>query len=296
MQTQLKTPYGKAKLYSASPEGQGSRGNIVVIPGFAETLTQNKRLVNSLAKQGYNASTYSQPRGRGSKEDRKRSPMVRAALIAGYIINKVDEPVDVVGHSMSAKVALIVAEAMPDKIGKVILLQPNGINSPQSLGQISKKSTMKNVDNLRNAGKIAASIGESKWSVIKLLVVGQAKATKLLAVNFNLAKAESIEAANDSLLSNAKKVRDLGKEVVVIGAQGDQFFDQQEVNATYGLAGHMNDGQTIAIDDLFPMSVMSNPEATHDASWMRPDETAIAIRAVLGHSALKAMNVHASQV
>jgi pimeloyl-ACP methyl ester carboxylesterase len=303
MQARQKSTFGKANLYSAQTTSGSSLGEILVVPGFSETITQNSRLVDSLAKQGFDATTFSQPRRRGNKANRKSRAIDRqAALVSGFVdqmaLGVENKKINLVAHSLGAAAVLRAAQLNPDKIGSITLLEPVGMTEPQGLGKIMKKSSKKNLRNQKNAETIAASMpGETRGSIKKLLTKSQIGATALMARNFRLATRESMEAAKYSINADAEAVTALGIPIHVIRAQSDELFPQEQADATYGLDGHMADGQTVAIDGLFSSySVMSDPEAGHDTSWLRPEATAIAVSNVLGHAALAAMNVHASQV
>jgi alpha-beta hydrolase superfamily lysophospholipase len=303
MKTQLKTPFGKANFYSVEASSDSSLGRILVVPGFSETITQSSRLVDSFAKQGFDATTFSQPRRRGNKANRKSTAIDRqAALVAGFVDQMTsgveNKKINLVAHSLGAAAVLRAAQLSPDKIESITLLEPVGMTEPQGLGKIMKKAGKKNLRNQKNAESIAVSIpGETKGSIKKLLTKSQIGATALVARNFRLATRESIEAAKYSINADAEAVTALGIPVHVIRAQSDELFPQEQADATYGLDGHMTDGQTVAVDGLFSSySVMSDPEAGHDTSWLRPEATAIAASNVLGHAALAAMNAHVSQV
>ena len=54
MKQVVTTSYGKAKVYRV-----GSGQMVMVVPGFSESITHNKELVDTLATQGYNV--YVQP-------------------------------------------------------------------------------------------------------------------------------------------------------------------------------------------------------------------------------------------
>lgn len=303
MKTRQKTPFGKANLYSVEARSGSSLGEILVVPGFSETITQNSRLVDSLAKQGFDATTFSQPRRRGNKAIRQSSAVDRqAALVTGFVDQMTGgvehKKINLVAHSLGAAAVLRAAQQMPDKISSIILLEPVGMTEPQGLGTIMKKSSKKNLRNQKNSEAIAASIpNETKSSIKKLLTKSQLGATALMARNIPLATRESLEAAKYSIDADAKAVASLGIPVHVIRAQADELFNQTQADATYGLDGYMTDGQTVPIDGLFASySVMADPEAGHDTSWLRPKATAIAVSNALGHAALKAMSAHAPSV
>ncbi len=112
MLQKFRTRFGKVNVYAAgNPKGN----RVLVVPGYSETITHNRKLVDELGKQGMFAATLSQPRKSGSRQGEKLDPLDRQAELLIDMLDKLKDGVKitVVGHSMGAVAVLKAAQARP---------------------------------------------------------------------------------------------------------------------------------------------------------------------------------------
>jgi alpha-beta hydrolase superfamily lysophospholipase len=279
-----RTPYGKAKIYSVgsqSPEAE----RVLVVPGYSETIAHSKKLVDALADEGFNASTFSQPRRAGQEVHRVKDPIQRQGnVILSLVETTVPEgaKIHAVAHSLGTAAVLRAAQEAPERFASITLMQPVGMVGQQSIGEMTgrvSKKVIKNqvgalhsqVPNSQPERGYAANVDkELAFRYLGRVVKAQLASSKVLATQPILAHKEAIAAGKYGIADDIAKVTELGIPVHMVTAHSDELFDGDKVHAGYeaGIAATS-------------YSTVADPEARHDTFWMQPRRTAGIVRQLI---------------
>ena len=252
----IKTPYGKVTVYQNGP-GKGK--HVIVIPGFSESITHNRELVDRLAGQGYDAFTFSQPR-RGTFVD----PIARQQAIVLELFKALlpaDQKVYAVAHSLGVAAALKAARLHPDKFTGLLLMQPSGIGERQTLLRLIRRVGKKTAKNHKN---VASTAGSAVYSVtIRQVLRAHATSTAYLIRNPLLALKEASAAVHYRIAEDIIEVQKLGIAVHIVLVRNDELFTM---------------GDALEYDNVLKLpgaySTLTHKEARHDTFWMHPEQTA----------------------
>lgn len=275
MESRLSTPLGTTRIHRARGDGHGELA--LVVPGYSETIAHSRSVVDALAREGYDAFTFSQPRkaGAGWRED----PIGRQADLVLRVVEAVvpeGEAVHAVAHSLGAAAALRAAPQAPDRFASVVLMQPIGLSGPQRLreqaARVAKKAAKNQVRALRGQDpgrsppRHYAATADTESTLRLFARVGGAQLVGLgvLFRQVGLALREASAAGSYDLAEDAAKARQLGIPVHVVKAHADELFDSERVDA----------GLRRVVDTVTSYSSVADPAACHDACWLQPTRSA----------------------
>lgn len=283
----VSTPYGNTNIYSAENRPSSKAERVLVVPGYSEGLKHNKGLVDALARRGYDAFTFNQPRRKGKVEDpiQRQGRVILSLLKANTPQEEKghqDEKIHAVGHSLAAAALLRAAIDAPEQFASITLLQPVGMVGEQSTlelaGRVNKKvarnqlSAIKGQDPDRKPkhGYRAVVDKESSLQFLTRVLHAQLVGGGVLVKQPALALREANSISGSKLrekydiTDDVAEVHKLGIPIHIVKAHGDELFDPDKVDATYeGIA-----------DSVDSFSSVADPKAGHDTSWMQPERTA----------------------
>ena len=250
----VNTPYGRATIYR-----QGSGEKVLIVPGFSESIAHNKELVDRLARKGYDAFTFSQPR-----RDANTNPLNRQRDIILSVLDSAmphSQQVDAVAHSFGAATLLSAAQANPKRFKSLLLMQPSGVGNRQSFFRLVWHIGVKSTKNHTDA--IKRRTAKDPYS-ITLRQVASAFATSMGIIGQNplLAFRETKVAIQHVIFDDILAIQELGIPVHSIMAYSDELFtikiylDSSQITE---LAGSYN--------NLF------DKQARHDTFWIHPEQT-----------------------
>lgn len=285
MEFRVPTPFGAARIYSTP--GVGDTDSVLVAPGYSETVTHSKSVVDALAREGFEAFTFSQPRkpGEGWPED----PIGRQADLVVRVVEAVvpqAATVHAVAHSLGAAAVLRAAPQVPERFATVILMQPIGLSGAQRLREqavrVGRKAAKNQIGALRRQdpqrpprrGYAAAVDTESAVGYFARVARAQLAGFGVLLRHVRLALREANAAGKYELADDVRKVRELGIPVHVVKAQGDELFDTALVD----------DGYERVVDAVTSYSSVADPHARHDACWLQPARSAQIVRQLVGEA------------
>lgn len=278
MKQRTPTPYGKAKVYSAeshSPEAE----RVLVVPGYSETLTHSRKLVDALAANGFDASTFSQPRraGKESSDPIQRQGNVVLSLVETTVPQ--GEKVHAVAHSLGSAAVLRAAQEAPERFASLTLMQPVGMvgeqSFPELLGRVGKKVSKNQAGALRSqdpqrqpkTGYAASADTESAIRYSTRVARSQVAGSGVLAKQPVLAIQEATAVGSYDIADDIAKVKELGIPVNIVKAHSDEMFDTDKVDMGYaGIA-----------DSVDSYSSVADRTARHDTFWLQPERTAAII-------------------
>lgn len=275
----LSTPYGKTKILHTQPQAPTGE-TVAVIPGFSESIRHNKPLVQSLTARGFEVITFDQPRRTGAGDYRIKSPIERLGSVADSILKAagVTEPVHALAHSLGTGAALKAAKKNPALFKSLTLMEPIAMAGEQSFteeaNRVSKKVFKNELKAARGQtteqpeGRYAARVDtESRRSYFGRVTGAQLVGGKNLAVQPIMAINEAIAAGSAQAVEDFKSdiddVIELGIPVHLVTAHGDELYDFNKIDAAYA-AGILATSH----------SEIADIEASHDAFWMHPEQTA----------------------
>lgn len=287
MKRSTSTPYGKTKVYSADSEFLGAE-RVLVVPGYSETIAHNRKLVDALAKVGFNALTFSQPRRVGKDSHRVSDPIQRQGNV---VLNLVEasvptgEKIHVVAHSLGSAAILRAAQEDPERFASITLMQPLGMVGQQSFvemaGRVSRKVAGNQISALRRqdpnrqpkVGYAANVDDESARSYTKRVFKAQLAGSQVLTTQPTLALREAIAAGKYNITDDIARVTELSIPVHIVVAHGDEMFDNDKVHAGYeaGIAASS-------------YSSVADRGARHDTFWMQPTRTAAIVSQLIDTS------------
>lgn len=283
MKEKIQTSYGKANFYRN--EAANAQERIMLIPGYSEGVVHNRKLVDALANEGYDAFAYSQPSGFGSED-----PLERRSHVAYDVLETAvpeGEKIHLVAHSLGAADALRLAIEAPERVASITLMQPAGMVGEQSFLELSKRVMLKKVP--RNQIRAAKGQGldtqpkngsaalVDKESRIKYsLRVGQAQAagSNALTQNPALALEEANAAGGYDIQEVIQELSSLGIPVNIVKSHSDELFDTDKVDQAY---------ETIS-EAVSSYSSVWDYDAGHDTSWMQPERTAKIVDALVNQA------------
>lgn len=279
MEFRVPTPFGTARIYGT--RGVGDTDSVLVVPGYSETITHSKSVVDALAREGFDAFTFSQPRkaGKGWPED----PIGRQADLVVRVVEAVVPEagrVHAVAHSLGAAAVLKAALRIPERVAGIVLMQPIGLSGAQRFreqaARVGRKAAKNQVGALRRQdpersprdGYAAVVDTESAPAFFARVARAQLVGFGVLLRHVRLALREAKAAGAYDLAEDARKVRELGLPVHIVKSQGDELFDAAKVDAGYE---HL-------VDVVTSYSTVADPHARHDAYWLQPARSAQIVR------------------
>ena len=281
MKERTSTPYGKAKIYTAESD-QPTAGRVLVVPGYSETTAHSKKLVDALASQGFDASTFSQPRRAGKEAHKVKDPIQRQGNIVLSLVETTvpqGEKVHAVAHSLGSAAVLRAAQEAPERFASLTLMQPVGMvgeqSFPELLGRVGKKVTKNQVGALRSqdplrqphTGYAASADTESAVRYSTRVARSQLAGSGVLTRQPVLAMQEATAVGSYDIADDIAKVKELGIPVNIVKAHSDEMFDTDKVDTGYaGIA-----------DSVDSYSSVADITARHDNFWLQPERTAAII-------------------
>jgi alpha-beta hydrolase superfamily lysophospholipase len=274
MKHHQETSYGNVMLYR--PEVSSSHEPILIVPGYSESLTHNKKLVNTLVRLGYDAMTYTQPRKRGKTG--LTDPIARQGDIVLNVLDGIggENKMHVVAHSLGCAAVLYAAMQQPERFASLTLMQPLGMVGEQTFGEMFRRVNRKVVRNQLGALKgrhlthtsdldgAAPLDKETKLRYVARVAIAQLAAAGILAKHPRLAVQEAKASGKYNITEHINEVAELGIPVHVVTADSDEMFDKQKVAAGYELiSAHVTS-----------YNQLSDVAAAHDTFWMHPERSA----------------------
>lgn len=272
MLQKIRTRFGKVNVYAAgNPEGE----RVLVVPGYSETISHNRKLVDELGGLGLFAATLSQPRrSRERRMGQKLDPLDRQAELLITMLDRLGDGVKItaVGHSMGAVAVLKAAQARPHRFERIILEQPAGFGHqqkmPEQVKRVSHKVGRNQLRALFGQGRKQPDVGytaspdkEAPLPYGLRVARAQNAAGMLLARNGVLALQEARAVGRYDAIPDLENVAKLGIPMHVVGAHSDELFGNADLNNAIMPEG----GEFRA-----PLSYPADRRAGHDTVWMQP--------------------------
>lgn len=279
------TPYGKIKLYR--PQIEPAQEQIIVIPGYSESIAHNKKLVNALCARGFNAFCYSQPRSRGNTG--LTDPIDRQGDVVLKILDlatKNNEKVHAVAHSLGCAAVVYAARQVPDRFASITLMQPLGMVGDQSFGEllnrVSKKVSRNTFGAMRGRhltydlqDEISTPLDkETRLRFSMRVARSQLAGAGILAKHPRLSVQEAKASGKYDITEGIKEVVKVGVPVHIVTAHGDEMFDRHKVEAGY----------EIISDHVSSYNALSGLSATHDTFWLHPERSAFLLNKIIQQS------------
>lgn len=274
MRSRLPTPFGVARIRTA---GSGNGDAVLVVPGYSESVAHCGSLVDALAREGFEAHTFTQPRKPGTGW--RRDPLGRQADVVLRVVEAIageGESVHVVAHSLGAAAVLRAAPRAPHRFAGVVLMQPIGLSGaqrlPEQAARVARKAARNQLGALRRQaparpprhGYAAAADTESALRFSARVTRAHLVGFGVLARQVALALREADAAGQYDLAEDAAAVAELGVPIHVVKSQGDELFDAAEVDV----------GLRRVRDVVSSWSSVADPTARHDACWLQPTRSA----------------------
>lgn len=275
MKKAIKTPFGKAKIYSQEvPE---AREHTMVVPGYSESVTHSKKLVNALASRGFDAFTFSQPRRKGKNP--VNNPIDRQGDTVLSVLESTlpsGDRVHAVAHSLGSAAVLKAAQLAPERFASLTLMQPVGMAGEQSfselLGRVGRKLTRNQIRAMRSqnpqrkpkTGYAASVDTESAARYSSRVARSQLAGGSVLAKQPVLAIKEAKAAGSYDIVDDIAKVKELGIPINIVKAHSDEMFDTDKVDMGYSRV----------TDSVNSYSSVADRTARHDTFWLQPERTA----------------------
>ena len=286
MKHEIQTKYGKSNIYSADSHASDAE-QVLVIPGFSETITHSKDLVDALAAEGLDASTFSQPRQANSESSATEDPILRQGNVVLRLAESITpkgEKIHAVAHSLGSAAVLKAAQIAPELFASITIMQTPGMVGKQSLsglaGRVSKKVINNQKSSLRsqdpnkpqkNGSYVAAVDKESALQYATRTTKAQLAGGRMIMSQPILASREAIATSRYDISDDISKVTELGVPVHIVGAQGDELFDHEKVDESYRKIAHTASS----------ISSVADRKAGHDTFWMQPKRTAAIVEQLI---------------
>lgn len=311
----FKTPFGKTEVYGARPKypDDNEVERVFVMPGFSETPTHCKDLVDRLADRGFRAATFSQPRRAGKEVSTAKDPIERQADVFLSQLEMVllpDEKIHLVAHSLGAATALKAALKRPELFASLTLEEPLGLLEDPNFRGLIKGVSNKLVSNFQKASK-GQSAEPEKTNEYRALVDSEpaSQYTKRVISSLNagnlvlgsqpwLALKEAWASSKYSIWEDLKAVGRKRVPIHIDIANGDQMFPGQngktvttivddKEKVTYGNNETVDWQKMVVLLAKHNISVgsIADEEAGHDTFWMQPERTAEIVYQVLRNKA-----------
>ena len=284
MKSRHHSPYGTIGLYR--PESTSSSESVLIVPGYSESLTHNKKLVDTLAKTGYDAFTFTQPRRRGKTG--LTDPIVRQGdivLKALDIATGEGDKIHAVAHSMGCAAVLYAALQAPERFASIMLMQPLGMVGEQSfgelLGRVNKKVARNTVGPLRGRhltfdqqeDSLVSLDAETRLRYSARVARAQLAGGGILAKHPRLAIQEAKAAGKYDISEDIQRISGVGVPVHLVVSRADEMFDQDKVEASYAnIADHVASYRPLV-----------DASASHDTFWLHPERSAYVIDQTIQH-------------
>lgn len=245
----------------------------MVIPGYSESLSHNRELVDILARMGYDAFTFRPPRRKAvpieSVLDRQKD------IILGILkaIVPEGEKVYAVAHSLGSAALLKAARDTPNRFIELILMQPPGLTGELSFSTLLRRVSKKTVQNTastlrdRHLHRIKRQPGKNhrpRSATTRKLLRAQASSGYFIAKNPVLALREAHAARQYDITSDATVARKSGIPVHVIRAPGDELFSPTKTGPKSERIMHLEGAY----------SNLADIHAPHDTFWLHAERTA----------------------
>lgn len=281
MKQRTSTPYGKAKIYTAESD-QPTAEHVLVVPGYSETIVHSKKLVDALASQGFDASTFSQPRHAGKETHKVKDPIQRQGNVVLSLLETSvpkGEKVHAVAHSLGSAAVLRAAQEAPERFASLTLMQPVGMvgeqGFPELLGRVGKKVTKNQVGALRSqdpqnqssTGYAASADTEPAVRYSTRVARSQLAGSGVLTRQPVLAIQEATAVGSYDIADDLAKIKELGIPVNIVKAHSDEMFDTDKVDGGYAEI----------VDSVDSYSSVADRSARHDTFWLQPERTAAII-------------------
>lgn len=270
--------FGKIKIYSSKEHPSGAE-NVLVVPGFGETITHNKYLVDALSEIGFNAQTFSQPRNNESNESNdsiERQGEIVLDLLDSEASRQ--EKVHAVAHSLGCAALLKAAIQEPDRFLSLTLMQPVGMAGNKSLSRLVGRVSRKVVKNHTGALKSDDSVNSSEMeNVIEhsaRIARSHLSSAGVLSRNPRLSLREALASGDYDITRDIRVARKLGIPINIVKSHSDELFESEKLDETYQeIAGHVDS-----------YSSVSSRSARHDNFWLNPERTAKIIGQLISRS------------
>lgn len=236
--------------------GPTTAHKVLVVPGFSESITHNKALVDIVASKGYNTFTFSRPRGGPSRHplDRQKD-IVMSALMATVPEN---EKVHAVAHSLGSATLLRAAREHPERFASLLLMEPSGIVSIQSLRELVHRASIKTKNNQQAVSRNEPSV------TLRQIIRAQLASSVIIARNPILAFKEARVATRHSIADDIVAIMRLNIPIHIVNAYGDELFSIDRAGIGYD--------QIMTFAGSY--SSITDKSAGHDTFWIHPEQTA----------------------
>lgn len=278
MNQQVASPYGTISLHR--PQPNETEHGLVVVPGFSETLTHHKLLVDTLAGIGYDALGYSEPR-RNAKPD----PILRQAAILSHAIEqafKDKQRISLVAHSLGSAVALHAASLSPRRFKHIVLMQPVGMAGRlhwlDQMRRISGKiirdhsSTLRKQHLTYDGATARTPLDKESWHRYYLRIVrAQFASAAVLLSHPVLSIKEAAATIEYDIAEFIEYLTEHGVHVHIITSEKDELFDADKTMRSYQkIRKHVTSYQHL-----------SDKTATHDTVWQHPVRSAQLVKNII---------------
>jgi pimeloyl-ACP methyl ester carboxylesterase len=208
-----------------TPATTAGSPTVLFIHGFLDDATVWDGLVDCLGGEA-GAVRYDLPgfgRRSGSVEEALSATLEILAAEAGEIVERIDGPVIVVGHSLGTQVAEIVTAKHPDRVRGLVLLTPVPLGGTQLPGEAVAPFRALGGDSeaqRRARAELSPHLGEEQLD--RLTNVGASVAADVAS--------HYVDVWNDGV-SNAPATSAFGGPVLIVRGDADTFVTEQVVNA-----------------------------------------------------------------
>lgn len=254
---------GEYRIYRVKIDSQEK--NVLLVPGFAETIRHTKPVADALGKLGYNTLTFSPPRKLNDSSSKSQHPIDRQAQIVLSILEDLEElsqPIHVVAHSLGSAVALRAASLKPHYFKSLTLMQPVGLAGYQTLADLLVRSSKKQVNNYRLIKMVDQE--DSHIGYRSHVTSAQFASLKNISKQPLLAFKEGVAAGRYDILKDLIYIQELGIEVHIIVSTHDEYFDYHKMQPTISKLQGLAKTLTILNDERYG----------HDTFWINPGQTA----------------------
>lgn len=201
----------------------GTDRSILIVPGFSESITHCIPLVDKLTEQGrYDVCTFSRPRNVS-----KSHPLDRQRDIILQVMDSMfgsDKKISGIAHSLGSLSLLRAAATYPERFSSLILMQPSGLTSAQSLFRIAMKASRKIGRNHFVVKKSSTLLTTSQRHVL----LSQLSSAKTIIRNPRLAIREADVARSYSLSEDLAAIHSYGTPVYIMRSRSDELFDNDD--------------------------------------------------------------------
>jgi len=273
------TPYGRVKIYR--PNKHINQKNLFVIPGFAESITHNKKLVDTLSAAGWDAYTFSQPRKFQSNP--YFDPLERQADVLLFLLKLTavtGTKVHAVAHSLGSGTVLKAARKAPEIFESITIMQPSGMtyskNRFDTHWRILRKVFSNQFRLTTGANYVIGVrngfIKESRQRLFIRIFASQITSLYTLIKNPQLAYRETLAASQYDITTDLEDVFKLDIPVHFVISQNDELFDESKVAKN--------------LECILPYVTshkrLSGRDAVHDSFWIYPERTKSLIKNIIG--------------